>query len=456
MIIIKRALPRRTFLRGMGATVAVPLLDAMVPALTAAAETPAHPVSRLGFIYLPNGVAMNHTDVNYWRPRGEGTNFELSPILSTLEPFRDQLVVVSQLAHGQAQSLGDGNGDHTRGVTTWLSGIKPKKTEGADLRAGTTADQIAAETLGRDTTLPSLELGAADIDNLVGNCENGYSCAYRNAMAWRTPTTPLPTVNNPRVVFERLFGAGGTAEQRLARMRVDRSILDSVTEEVARLRSALGPGDRGTVAEYLDAVREVERRIQKAEERNSDLPLPVGLERPLGIPGSFSAHVELMFDLQWLAYRADITRVCTFMMGREINTRTFPEIGVTEPHHALSHHGDRAEQLEKLAKINTLQVELFASFLTKLRSTPDGDGTLLDHMMLLYGAGLSDANIHSHIDLPVLVVGGGSGRLRGGRHLVSARETPMTNLLLSMLDKVGVSPDRLGDSSGRLEPLSGV
>ena len=352
--------------------------------------------------------------------------------------------------------MGDGNGDHTRGVTTWLSGIKPKKTEGADLRAGTTADQIAAETLGRDTTLPSLELGAADYDNTVGNCENGYSCAYRNALAWRTPTTPLPTVNNPRVVFERLFGAGGTATQRLARMRVDRSILDSVAEETARLRSVLGPGDRERMVEYLDAVREIERRIQRAEERNNDLALPVGVERPLGIPETFSEHVELMFDLQWLAFRADITRVCTFMMGREINTRTFPEIGITEAHHSTSHHGDRPGQLEKLTKINILQMELFASFLTKLQSTPDSDGSLLDHVMLLYGAGLSNPNIHSHIDLPVLVVGGGSGRLTGGRHLVCASETPMTNLLLSMLDKVGVSPDRLGDSSGRLEPLSGV
>ena len=456
MIITKKALARRTFLRGMGATVALPLLDAMVPALTAAAKTAANPVHRLGFTYLPNGVAMNHVDVNYWKPHGEGTSFELSPILGPLAPFRDQLLVVSELAHAQAQSLGDGNGDHTRGVTTWLSGVKPKKTEGADLRAGTTADQIAAETIGRDTMLPSLELGAADYDNLVGNCENGYSCAYRNALAWRTPTTPLPTVNNPRVVFERLFGAGGTATQRRARMRVERSILDSVAEEMARLRTVLGAGDRETVAEYLDAVREIERRIQRTEAQNSDLPLPAGFERPLGIPETFSAHVELMFDLQWQAFRADITRVCTFMMGREINTRTFPEIGITEAHHPISHHADRPEQLEKLTKINILQAELFTSFLTKLRSTPDGDGNLLDHAMLLYGAGLSNSNIHSHIDLPVLLVGGGAGRLKGGRHLVCARETPMTNLLLSMLDKVGVTPDRLGDSSGRLEPLSGV
>jgi hypothetical protein len=456
MIITKMALPRRTFLRGIGATVALPLLDAMVPALRAMAKTPANPVSRLVFVYLPNGVAMNHTGVNHWKPTGEGSSFELSPILTPLAPFRDQLVVVSGLTHSQAQSLGDGNGDHTRGTATRLSGVKPKKTEGSDLKAGTTADQIAAETLGKDTALPSLELGAIDVDNLVGNCENGYSCAYMNALAWRTPTTPLPTVNNPRIVFERLFGDGGSAAQRLSRMREDRSLLDSVTGEIARLQPTLGPSDRATVGEYFDAVREVEQRIQKAEKNSSDSTLPAVLERPLGIPESFSEHVTLMFDLQRLAYQADITRVCTFMTGREVNIRTFPEIGITEAHHALSHHGDKPDAIAKLVKINTLQTQLFASFLEKLRATPDGDGSLLDHMMLLYGAGLSNANIHSHIDLPLLVVGGATGRLKGGRHVVYREETPMTNLLLSILDKAGVSLDHLGDSSGRVEPLSGV
>lgn len=456
MTIMKLALRRRTFLRGVGASLALPLLDAMVPALSATAKTAANPVRRLGFIYLPNGVAMNHTGVNYWKPKGEGTTFELSPILTPLEPFRDQLVVVSGLTHVTAQSMGDGNGDHSRGVATWLSGVKPKKTEGADLKGGITADQIAAQTLGKDTPLPSLELGATDIDNLLGQCENGYSCAYMNALAWRTPTTPLPTVNNPRAVFERLFGDGGTAAQRLARLREDRSILDSVSGEVARLQAKLGAGDRVIVEGYVDAVREVERRIQKAEKQNGEALLPASLERPLGVPERFSDHVGLMFDLQVLAYQADITRVCTFMVGREINTRTFPEIGITEAHHSLSHHGDKPEQFAKLTKINTLQAELFAAFLQKLRATRDGDGSLLDHALFLYGAGLSNANIHSHIDLPLLVVGGGSGQLKGGRHLAYATETPMTNLLLSMLDKGGVALDRLGDSSGRVEPLWGV
>ena len=460
MFITKKSLPRRTFLRGMGATVALPLLDAMVPALSAVAQTAANPVTRLGFLYLPNGVSMNHTGVNNWKPVGEGTNFELSPILTPLAPFRDRLLVVSGLSHAQAEALGDGNGDHSRGTASWLSGVHPKFTQGGDVRAGVTADQIAAAELGRDTPLPSLEL-SVDLNFLVGNCDNGYSCVYMNTLSWRTATTPVPTEANPRVVFERLFGDGGTPEQRLAEMARDRSILDSVTQDARRLQKKLGAGDRARTDEYFDSIREVERRIQKGAQSVAEAEPLAGLERPpMGLPNDFAEHVGLMLDLQWLAFQADLTRVFTFMFGREISSRTYPELGLPEGHHSMSHHRDIPENMARLAKLNTYQTDLFASFLQKLDSTPDGDGSLLDHSLLLYGAGLSNPNIHSHNDLALTVVGGGSGNLQSGRHLASPlkSKTPMTNLLVSMLDKAGVRVDRLGDSTGGLqaEPLSGV
>lgn len=454
MMITKMALPRRTFLRGLGASLALPLLDAMVPALSASTRTALRPVKRLGFLYLPNGVAMNHTGANFWKPTSVGTDFTMSPILEAMSPYRDQTVVVSGLSHPQAESMGAGNGDHTRGTSTWLNGVHPKFTQGADVRAGTTADQVAAAQFGRETPLPSLEL-AIDLNYLLGNCENGYSCAYLNTIAWRTPTTPLPTENNPRVVFERLFGEGGTPDYRRAQFRRDRSILDAVTEDITRLQQRLGPSDRARTAEYFDSVREVERRIQKAEVAAEDPDSTVGgglLDRPpAAIPEVFGDHVKLMFDLQWLAYQADITRVFTFMYGREVGSRTYPEIGITDAHHPLSHHGDRKETLERYARLNAYQTELFAYFVEKLRTTPDGDGSLLDHSLLLYGAGLSDGNIHSHVDLPLMLVGGGAGSLKGGRHLAAEPNTPMTNLLVSMLDKAGVHLDRLGDSTGRVE-----
>ena len=457
MIITKRALPRRTVLRGIGATLALPLLDSMVPALSASTTTAAAPVRRLGFFYVPNGVAMTGT-VNQWTPEGVGTGFTFSPILKPLESFREQLVVVSGLSHKEADSKGDGNGDHTRGSATWLNGVRPKHTEGADVRAGTTADQIAATALGQDTLLPSLELGM-DPNFMVGNCEGGYSCVYMNTLAWRTPTTPLPAEVNPRIVFERLFGEGGTPEQRLAQARKTGSLLDAVLDQMARLQQTLGPADRGKASDYFDSVREIERRIQHTEQQGGAAVLPA-LERPLGIPDTYAAHAELMFELQRLAFQADITRVFTFMMGRETSPRTFPEIGVSEPHHGLSHHGNKSEQLEKFARVNTYQVQQFSSFLEKLRTTPDGDGTLLDNSLLLYGGGLSNGNEHSHINLPLVLAGGAAGRLDGGRHLEYPIDTPMANLLLSVLEKVGVSEDQLGDSTGRLEldaqRLSGV
>src|SRR5687767_12967350 len=386
MFITKIALPRRTFLRGVGATLGLPLLDAMVPALSALAQTAANPVRRLGFVYLPNGVARNFTGINYWTPAGEGANFELSPILSPLAPYRNRLTVVSGLAQHQADAFDDGaNGDHTRGTSSWLTGVHPKRTEGADVRNGISADQIAAGEIGKDTALPSIEL-AIDLNFLAGQCENSYSCAYMNTLAWRTATTPLPTENNPRIVFERLFGDGGTPAQQRGQARANRTILDSVMEDLLQLQRTLGPADRSTVEDYVEAVQEVERRIRKVETSAGGAELPT-LERPSGIPDRFDEHVKLMYELQWLAFRADITRVVTFMLGRELNFRTYPEIGITEGHHGLSHHGDNAAQIEKLARLNTYQAELFAWFLEKLVTTADGDGTLLDHSMFLYGAG---------------------------------------------------------------------
>ena len=449
MMIRKLSLPRRTFLRGLGATVALPLLDAMVPALTAEARTAARPVRRLGFIYIPNGAVMQQ-----WTPAETGPGYALSPILQPLAPFRDQLTVVSGLAHGQAEPLGDGNGEHSRASSTWLNGIHPKQTEGSDVQAGITADQLAAQHIGRDTPLPSLEL-AIDLDGLVGNCENGYSCVYLNTVAWRSPTTPLPMENNPRVVFERLFGDGGTTEQRVAEMRRDRSILDSVTDDLADLERSIGKGDRARLDQYLDSIRALERRITLSEAQSADAELPA-LARPVGIPDNFEDHVRLMFDLVSLAWQADITRVFTFMLGRELGGRTYPHLGVPDPHHGLSHHRNDPEKLDKLARINTYHVGLFTHLLENLRTAPDGLGSVLDHAMVMYGGGLGDSNDHAHFDLPEIVVGGGAGRLKGGRHLRYPKDTPVNNLLVSMLDKVGVSAGNFGDATGRIKELADI
>jgi hypothetical protein len=447
LIITKRTLPRRTFLRGAGAAIALPLLDAMVPAL---AQSSASAPKRIGFIYMPNGVAMNFGGVNFWTPKTAGKNIELSRILTPLAPYKDVLTVVSGTAHHQADAQDDGaNGDHTRATSSWLSGARAKRTEGADVESGITADQIAANVLGRETPLPSLEL-AIDLNFLSGQCENSYACIYMNTIAWTSSTTPLPTENNPRIVFERLFGNGGTTAQRVALAQENRSILDSVSADFSRLARTLGPKDRTQVDSYLDSVREVERRIAAVESLSDDAGLPA-LERPRGIPENFGDHVSLMYELQWLAFQADLTRVVTFMLGRELNFRTYPEIGFLEGHHGVSHHGDRPEQLEKLAKLNTYQTELFAKFLAKLEATPEGDGTLLDHSLFLYGASLSNPNLHAHYDLPLSLVGGAGGAHHGNRHVVFPAETPMTNLLLAMLDKVGVPTASLGDSTGPLD-----
>ena len=445
MIVSKKTLGRRTVLRGVGATLALPMLDAMVPALSGISGRAAEPVRRLGWVYAPNGMAMYA-----WTPATEGP-LELSPVLSPLASHRDHTVVVSGLAQGQAEALGDGNGEHTRATATWLNGVHPRETEGADVHAGKTADQFAADRLGQTTPLRSLEL-AIEQDFLVGSCDNGYSCVYMNTIAWRDPTTPLPMANNPRIVFERLFGEGGSTAHRHAESRKDRSILNAITSDLARLQRDVGSHDRARITQYLDAVRAVERRIQLSEQNDTELP---ELEQPVGIPESYQEHVELMFDLLSLAYQVDMTRVFTFMLGRELNGRAYPELGIPDSHHGLSHHRDDPLKLAQMAKINTYHLSLFAKFLDELANTPDGDGSLLDHSLLLYGAALSDSNKHSHFDLPLLLVGGAAGQLEGGRHLQYPPETPMTNLLVSQLDKAGVRlDDGLGDSTGRLVELA--
>ena len=448
MIVTKKALPRRTFLRGAGAVLALPFLDAMVPALSRAATAPPR---RLGLFYIPNGAVMDQ-----WTPAAEGADFEMTPILKPLTPFRKQLTVVTGLGQQNAYNFGDGNGDHSRASATWLTGVRAKRTEGADVRAGITADQIAAKAFSQHTQLASLEIGI-DANDLVGNCENGYSCVYMNTISWRTPTTPNPVENNPRAVFERMFGDGGSPAQRIAEMRKDRSIIDSASEEIASIQRTLGAGDRSRVVEYMDAIRDVERRIQKAEEQSAQTPLALP-DRPVGIPETFEDHLNLMFDLQILAWRGDVTRVISFMLGREVSQRTYPLIGVTDAHHSLTHHQGDKGKIAKVIQINTYHMGMFARFLEKLRAAPDGDGSLLDHSMILYGGGISDGNAHDHSPLPTLLVGGGSGQLKGGRHLKYPDHTPMANLLLSVLDKLGVPTDKLGDSTGqlKLDHLSGV
>ncbi len=450
MIITKMALPRRTFLRGVGATLALPLLDGMVPALSAMRTTAARPVSRLYVGYVPNGVIMDQ-----WTPTTEGVGFELPQTLAPLKPFQDQLTVVTGLQSEPMFPLpGEGTGDHVRAAAAFLTGVHPKKTEGPDIQGGTSIDQIAAVKFGQQTQLTSLEL-SLDPNELIGACEAGWSCAYSNTLSWRNPTTPLPMENQPRAVFERLFGDTDDTSQeaRLARIRADRSILDSLVEEVGTFRGTLGAGDQDKVTQYLDAIRDIERRIQMAE-KQSGVELPE-LARPTGgIPDTFADHARLMFDLQVLALQTDMTRIITFMMSREVSPRTYPELGIPDPHHGLSHHQNNPVQMEKLAKVNLHHMQQFAYFLERLQATPDGDGTLLDHMLMLYGCGISDGNQHLHVNLPVLLAGGACGRLQGGRHVRVQEGTPLTNLQLTMLDKLGVPTDQLGDSTGQLTHLS--
>jgi Protein of unknown function (DUF1552) len=447
MIVSKMALPRRTFLRGLGATVALPLLDAMVPALSAVSQTPARAVRRLGYVYIPMGM-----NSMAWTPAEVGRLTQLSLSLGPLAPYLDDLTIITNLELRNANTTGN----HASANCAFLSCARAKRTESSDYFLGTTVDQIAAREIGGDTLIPSLELGT-DLIAQVGNCDNGYACAYQNNLSWSSPTTPMPTEADPRVVFERLFGDGGTRDERRAELRRNASILDWVMQDMKGLQARLGAGDRAKVDGYLDTVREVERRIQRAERDSADSPVPA-LERPASVPENWEDHVKLMFDLQVLALQADLTRVITFQLARESSTRTYPQIGVPEPHHPVSHHVNDPEKLAKLAKINAYHVSLFGYLLERLRATPDGDGTLLDHTTYLLGSGMGNPDIHDHQNLPIVVARGGLGGVRGGQHLKYERLTPLANLHLTLLDHVGVHLDRFVDSTGRVvldgEPLS--
>ena len=445
--ITKKALPRRTVLRGMGSLVALPLLGAMVPALTATGRTAASPISRLGFFYAPNGMFLPN-----FHPTGNGgRDYKITRILGPLKDYREQMIVVSGLSNNGLVSPNEGGGVHTRAHGGWLSGVLPKRTEGADIEAGKTVDQFAADVLGKDTSLRSLEL-TTESNFTVGNCENGYSCTYQNSTSWRSPTTPLYHERDPRVVFQRLFGDGGSVEARLAQMQTDRSILDSVTDSINQLERKLGPSDRVMMEEYLDAVREIERRIQRTVQNKASGPLPTA-QQPAGVPDTYEEHVDTLFEMLVLAYQADITRVSCFQMARELSGRTYPHIGVPEGHHTVSHHQLNPHNIEQYTKINIHQVSLFSKLIDRMHNTPDGDGSLLDHSIMMYGTGMGDGDHHTPYDLPVILVGGGSGQMKGGRHIKYAMHTPFMNLGLTLLDKVGVQVDSISDSTGLLTNL---
>ena len=444
--ISKKSVPRRTFLKGVGASLALPLLDAMIPAATAASKTAATPVRRLGYVFMPMGC-----DQSRWTPRSEGTLEELSPILDSLAPVKDQTTIFTNMQLKPAYP-----GSHATSNSSFLSAAKAKVTESSDYYLGTTADQLAAQQIGQQTQLPSLEL-AMDLLQVVGQCDNGYACVYQNNLSWSSPTTPLPAEAHPRIVFESLFGEGGTPEERQAALRKRASLLDSIIDDMKRLKRGLGANDSSRVSDYLDSIREVERRIQKAETDTKDKPMP-DLDRPMGVPAAYADHARLMFDLQLLAYQGDITRITTFQIARETSNRSYPEIGISDPHHPLSHHGDNPEKIEKMSKINAFHVSLFAEYLERLKNTPEGNGSLLDNVLLLYGSGIGNPNIHNHSNLPVIVAGGAAGGMKGNRHIRYEKPTPLANLHLSLLDKVGVKIDQFGDSTGKLdglfEPLS--
>ena len=441
MILTQKALPRRTFLRTVGATMALPMLDAMIPAATAASKTPLGQAKRLGFVFMPMGC-----DESRWTPGSEGDLSQLSPILQSLEPVKDQLSVLTNMELANAYP-----GSHATSNSSFLSAAKARHTEGNDYYLGTTVDQVAAKQLGLHTQLPSLEL-SMDLMQTVGQCDNGYACVYQNNLSWSTPTTPLPAEAHPRMVFESLFGDGGSAKERQAALKERASLLDAFRQDVARLKRDLGAADRARMDDYLETIREVERRIQQAEASVGDHPLP-DLDRPIGVPAAYADHARLMFDLQCLAYQVDVTRVITFQLARETSNRTYPEIGVPDPHHPLSHHGNDPDKIARMAKINQFHVSLFSEYVQKLKATPDGDGSLLDSTLLLYGSGIGNPNIHDHTNLPTLVAGGAATGMRGHRHIRYHQPTPLANLHLSLLDRVGVRLDAFADSDGKLEEL---
>jgi hypothetical protein len=434
MFITKSSVSRRTVLRGLGATLSLPLLDAMVPALTRTALTAATPTKRFGAIFVPMGERPSH-----WTPATTGAGFEFSPILKPLEPFRDYVNVVSNIDRPLA-------GTHAVSTGTWLTGSAPKRTEAEDFIAGTSLDQIIAGQIGKDTVFKSLEISTEDQSGYVGACDVGYSCAYMSTISWKSPTEPMPMEMNPRVVFERMFGRPGSPEDRLTRMRQNRSILDSVRGDVAALERGLGARDRVRLDQYLDHVREVEGRIQRAEKKaTTELVLP---QAPVGIPEAWGEHASLMFDLMALAYEADLTRVFSFMLNREASQLVFPNLGFNEPWHHVSHHGNEPEKLALLVKLNTWQIELFSKFVERLKNTPDGDGSLLDHSVIVWGSGMSDSNTHSPLDVPYLMVGKGAGSFAGNRHLAAPKGTQLANVMLTVAQKYGAEIDKFGVSTG--------
>jgi hypothetical protein len=436
MFISKRSLSRRTVLKGAGAALALPLLDAMVPAATALAKTAAQPRLRFGAVFVPMGERPSH-----WTPATTGAGFEFSPILKPIERFRESLMVVSNLDRPPG-------GTHAVSTSTWLTGSAPKRTEAEDFYAGISLDQVAAGLIGQDTVLPSIEIATEDQAGYIGACDVGYSCAYMSTIAWKGPTTPLPMEINPRVIFERMFGRPGTPEDRLARMRADQSILDSVRQDVAALQRNVGARDRGRLNDYLDHVREIESRIQRAERQaTEELTVPAA---PVGVPPSFEEHVTVLFELMAVAYEADLTRVFTFMLNREASQVVFPNLAINEPWHHISHHGNEPEKLAGLVRINTWQIELFGRFIDRLKSTPDGDGSLLDHALILWGSGMSDSNTHSALDVPLLLAGKAGGRMKGDRHIVAPKDTQLANAMLDLAQKFGAEIDRFGVSTGRL------
>jgi hypothetical protein len=441
MIITKKAIPRRTVLRGMGSMLALPLFDSMMPALSAAQKTAAKPTNRFSVMYVPNGMIMKN-----YLPLTEGASYELTPTLSALAPFRDRCLVLSGLEC--IPTPGRPGGAHAKASTRFLTNVSPPTSE-TWLDAGISMDQILAQETGKHTQLASLEL-AIESAETAGACDTGFACPYTNTISWKSQNTPLPTQNNPRVVFERLFGDSTSTDPgvRIARLRQRRSVLDSVRDEVAHLRGALPQTDQTKLTEYLDAIRDVEQRIQIAEQQ-SDQELPL-VDHPAGIPAFWEDHLNLMFDLQVLAFRCDLTRVITLMVGHEHSGMTYPQIGVPDAHHPISHHQQEPEKVAKVAKINAYHVQMFARLLAKLQDTSDGDGTLLDHMTVMYGAGMADSNSHSPIDIPMILAGSGAGHLKGGRH-IRFKNTPLANLHLTLLDQFGVNVERIGDSTGRVD-----
>ena len=443
-------LSRRTLLRGIGTTVALPFLDAMNPAFSAAPSRLGNQIPvRMAFSYVPNGIIMED-----WTPAAAGALKALPSILEPISEFRGDVMLLSGLTHNNGRALGDGPGDHARAAASFLTGVHPKKTDGADIRNGISVDQVAAELLGGRTRFASIELGV-EHGRLAGNCDSGYSCAYSNSISWRGETTPMPPEVNPRLVFERLFGRPGDSDDPVARAkrkRYEKSILDFVQQDTRKLQSELGPTDRRKLDEYLTGVREIEKRIEAGEA--SAAQITPSMDRPSGVPVDFAEHAKLMFDLQVVAFQTDQTRIATFMLAREGSNRTYREIGVPGGHHGLTHHRNDEEKISKISKINRYHMELFSYFLKRLDSIQEGDGTLLDHSMVIYGSGLADGNKHTHHDLPVLVAGRAAGGLHPGRHLRYDTETPMANLYLTLLDRMGVHPETIGDSTGRLEHLT--